>query len=76
MVLVYLATDECVEVPEARECRRDGEQLLCLDRFGHVVRAFPLNEVSVFTNDPETAELVKEEMCDDEAEEESPTLLV
>jgi len=71
MVLVYLVTGECVEIPEAMTCERDGDTLRCLDASGVVVRTFASREVSVFTNDPEVAELVREEMCEDDEKEEA-----
>ena len=74
MVLIYLTSDECVEVPEAASCEREDDRLVCIDSTGAVVRSFPLHQVSVFTNDPATAELVRDEVCEEECEEdEAPT---
>lgn len=65
MVLVYLKTSECIEVEDAFSAvRRDG-LLACLDRHGSVTASFPLGDVESFTANPEMAEAIKEEVCED-----------
>ena len=63
MVLVYLLNGECEEVEEAMSVNRVGEHVLCFAADGAVVRAFASDQVSLFTADPETARLVREEVC-------------
>ena len=66
MVLIYLINEECVEVPEAMYCDRTETELVCHDAEGMKVCAFNLTDVSVYTADLETADLVKSEVCEDE----------
>lgn len=66
MVLVYLVNEECVEVPEAMYCNRTETELICVDAEGVPVCSFNLTDVSVYTADLDTADLVKSEVCDEE----------
>ena len=67
MVLIYKIGGECIEVEKAvRAELRDG-LLVCLDRRNAVVASFPGHEVDVYTSQPEIAQVIKDEACDDSA---------
>lgn len=66
MVLIYLINEECVEVSEAVSCDRTETELICFDAEGVEVCSFNLADVSVYTADMDTADLVKSEVCDEE----------
>ena len=68
MVLIYLRNSECVEVKDAVRVESDASEVRCLDRSGKVVATFNATDVTMFTSDPATAEMVSEEICDDDAE--------
>ena len=67
MVLVYLQNEECVEIPDAVRVEKESGQLWCISALGRVVRTFQLEDVAVYTTDPDTAEIVKEEVCEEDA---------
>ena len=66
MVLVYMADGECVEVEDAVRAETTDAELLCLDWAGRVVRSFNAKDVTMFTNDPALAEIISDEVCDEE----------
>jgi hypothetical protein len=65
MLLVYLTSGVCVEVPEAVRAEQRGERLVCLDADGVVVSSFQAQYVSAFTADPDMVEAIEEEVCED-----------
>ena len=68
MVLVYLTSDECVEVFDAVRVEADEGRLWCFDRNGRAVRSFELTDVAIYTTDPDTAATIREEACEGEDE--------
>ncbi len=67
MVLIYLKNSECIEVKAAVRAESDAQEVRCLDRSGKVVATFNARDVTMFTSDPATAEVISEELCEDEA---------
>ena len=65
MVLVYLKNGDCIEVKWAVSTAEDEWTLSCLDRQGDAVATFESATVETFTTDPEVAEQMKEEVCED-----------
>ena len=65
MVLVYLKNGDCIEVMAAVSTAEDEWTLSCLDRQGNAVATFESATVETFTTDPEVAEQVKDEVCED-----------
>ena len=65
MVLVYLTSGECIEVQAAWGAQRVNDSLVCTDVKGRHVASFVSQDVVAFTANPETAELMAEEVCDD-----------
>jgi hypothetical protein len=65
MVLVYLKNGDCIEVKGAVSTAEDEWTLSCLDRQGDAVATFESATVETFTTDPEVAEQMKEEVCED-----------
>ena len=68
MVLIYLQNSECIEVQSAVRAESDANEVRCYDRAGNVVATFNARDVTMFTADPTTAELISEELCEDDAE--------
>jgi hypothetical protein len=66
MVLVYMVNGECVEVEDAFSAENDDQQLVCYDRERDVVRVFNVADVSMFTADPQTVDLIKDELCEED----------
>jgi hypothetical protein len=71
MILVYLKQGDCVEIPEVVRTERVEGRLLCFDADNRLVRGFLLSELTLFTLDDGVAEVIREEVCE---EEEPPTL--
>jgi hypothetical protein len=69
MVFVYLKNGDCVEIEDAESALRVASMLLCFDRNSEVIRSFDIDDVQLFTANPETADIVKEEECDGESSE-------
>ena len=67
MVIVYLQNGECEEVEEAASANRIAEHVLCFSQAGDVIRSFIADEVTLFTSDPDMVEIVREEVCEDDA---------
>jgi hypothetical protein len=65
MVLVYLKSGACVEVEAAVRAAKSEGELICYARNGSALQSFPLDDVSVFTVDEDTADLLKDEICDE-----------
>ena len=65
MLLVYLTSGVCVEVPDAVSAERRDERLVCLDAEGNVVSSFQAQYVSAFTSDPVMVEAIEDEVCED-----------
>jgi hypothetical protein len=65
MLLVYLISGVCVEVPGAVSAEQRGERLVCLDEAGNVVSSFQAQYVEAFTSDPDMAETILDEVCED-----------
>ena len=65
MLLVYLTSGVCVEVPGAVSAEQRGERLVCLDAEGNVVSSFQAQYVIAFTADPDMVEAMEEEVCED-----------
>jgi hypothetical protein len=65
MLLVYLTSGVCVEVPDAVSAEQRGERLVCLDAEGVVVSSFQAQYVSAFTSDPVMVEAIEEDVCED-----------
>ena len=65
MVLVYLKNGDCIEVMAAVSTEEDDWTLSCLDGQGRPVATFESATVETFTTDPEVAEEMKEEVCED-----------
>jgi hypothetical protein len=65
MLLVYLTSGVCVEVPEAVSAEQRDERLVCLDADGTVVSSFQAQYVSAFTSDPVMVEAIEEDVCED-----------
>ena len=74
MVLVYTTSGECVEIEEAVRAESTQTELRCFDATGCVVRSFNAKDITMFTNDPEMAEIISEEVCEDDEEAASATL--
>lgn len=74
MVLIYLRDSECVEVKDAVRAESDADEVRCLERSGKVVATFRASDVTMFTSDPATAEMVSEEICKDDAETQAATM--
>jgi hypothetical protein len=68
MVIVYLQSGECEEVEDATSANRIADHVLCFGPAGDVVRSFNADNVTLFTSDPEMVEIVREEVCEDDAE--------
>jgi hypothetical protein len=69
MLLVYTKDGECVDVMDATSAMRLEDSLLCFDADGHVIRTFLLADVSLYTADSATADLIRDEACDEEDEQ-------
>ena len=65
MLLVYLTSGVCVEVPDAVSAEQRDERLVCLDAEGTVVSSFQAEYVSAFTSDPVMVEAIEEDVCED-----------
>jgi len=65
MLLVYLTSGVCVEVPDAVSAEQREERLVCLDAEGNVVSSFQAEYVSAFTSDPVMVEAIEDEVCED-----------
>jgi hypothetical protein len=65
MVLIYLTTGDCIEVEAAARVAVSSGSVVCLDDRGSEVMRFPAFQVESFTSNPETAELLKDEVCED-----------
>jgi len=65
MLLVYLTSGVCVEVPAAVSAEQRGDRLVCLDANGRVMCSFQARYVSAFTADPDMQETIKDEVCED-----------
>ena len=65
MLLVYLTSGVCVEVPDAVKAEQRGERLVCLDKEGVIVSSFQAQYVSAFTADPVMVEAIEEDVCED-----------
>lgn len=50
MVLLYLASGDCIELESAVEAETQGSFLVCVDRFGSDLTRFRLREVTAFTS--------------------------
>ena len=69
MVLIYTYDDECIEVPEAETVALEDALVVCRDGDGRVVRSLPAEDVRTFTANEAVAEVLRDEVCDDEAPE-------
>ena len=65
MLLVYLTSGVCVEVPDAVTAVHTDGRLVCLDDEGKVVSSFQAQYVSAFTTDPVMVEAIEDEVCED-----------
>ena len=65
MLLVYLTSGVCVEVPDAVSAEQRDERLVCLDAEGNVVSSYQAQYVSAFTTDPVMVEAIEDEVCED-----------
>ena len=65
MLLVYLTSGVCVEVPDAVSAEQRGARLVFLDADGVVVSSFQAQYVSAFTSDPVMVEAIEEELGSD-----------
>lgn len=65
MVLVYLKNGDCIEVKGAVSTAEDEWTLACLDSQGKPVATFESATVETFTTDPEVAQQLEEEVCED-----------
>jgi len=65
MLLVYLTSGVCVEVPGAVAAEQRAERLVCLDTEGSVVSSFQAEFVQAFTSDPDMVEAIVDEVCED-----------
>ena len=63
MILIYLITGECVEIPEAMATEAREGLINCLDAAGEVLTSFPIEDVEAFTRNVQIAELMKAEVC-------------
>ena len=68
MVLIYLKNAECIEIESAVRVESDAKEVRCIDRSGRVVATFNAIVVTMFTSDRPTAEMISEELCEDDAE--------
>ena len=68
MVLIYLQNSDCIEVKEAVRAESDAHEVRCLDRSGKVVASFNARDVTMFTADLATAEMISDELCEDGVE--------
>jgi hypothetical protein len=65
MILIYLNSGECVEIPEAVAINeRDGD-FVCLDARGTVLATFEQEKVEAYTSNPEIAEAIMDAVCED-----------
>jgi len=65
MLLVYLTSGVCVEVPNAVTAQQNDGRIVCLDAEGNVVSSFQAQYVSAFTTDPVMVEAIEDEVCED-----------
>lgn len=65
MLLVYLTDGDCLEIENATRVERTMGMLLCYDANGYIVRAIDADEVTMFTLDDQTAQLIRDEACDE-----------
>ena len=65
MLLVYLTSGVCVEVPGAVSAEQRNERLVCLDSDGNVVSSFQAQYVQAFTSDADMIDAIEEEVCED-----------
>lgn len=65
MVLIYQVDGECVEVEAAVRAEVLGDAVCCFDGAGNIVASFDRMDVEVFTANPEVAEVIKDEACEE-----------
>ena len=65
MVLIYRIDGECIEVETAVRAEVLGSDVCCFDRAGRLVASFAKTDVEVFTANPEVAEVIKDEACEE-----------
>jgi hypothetical protein len=65
VVFVYLKNGDCIEVQGAFSTLEDEWTLSCLDRLGNPVATFESATVETCTTEPEVAEQLEEEVCED-----------
>jgi hypothetical protein len=65
MILVYLSSGECIEVPEGvAVSQRDGD-FVCVDGHGATLASFETDKVEAYTSNPEIAEAIMDAVCED-----------
>jgi hypothetical protein len=65
LVLVYMKNGDCIEVMAAVSTTQDELWLSCLDSQGNPVATFESATVEAVTPDPEVAEEMIDEVCED-----------
>jgi hypothetical protein len=65
MVLIYQIDGECIEVARAVRAEVQGGSVCCFDGAGALVASFLKSEVEVFTANPEVADVIKDEACEE-----------
>ena len=65
MILVYLKSGDCIEIEGAIKAERQGESLVCYGSAGETVATFAAIDVDAFTANPEIAEIILDEACED-----------
>jgi len=65
MILIYLSSGECIEVPEGVAIsERDGD-FVCVDATGAILASFDQEKVEAYTSNPEIAEAIMDAVCED-----------
>ena len=66
MVIFYLDNGDCVEIDDAVRVEAKEGALVCIDKTGLEVARFHLEDVKVYSSDPELIQIIRDEVCDDE----------
>ena len=65
MVLIFLKNGECIEYSEGAAASRTDEGVAVTDRHGRRLAWFPAANVETYSADPQTVDLIEEEVCED-----------
>ena len=66
MILIILKSGECIEVMDATWVDTVNGSLACRDDLGNEIARFQAAEVEAFTASDHVAQILEEEVCEDE----------